>query len=163
MNITNNELIALHQTLLSLSRQKLPFNVAIAKNLQAVEKHINEYSDKRSKLVEAHAKTDELGKLLGVMKPVKGDQTDPPTMERVKDPQVIDDIEWDNKEKFMEELTAFNSEEVELTLTGVSVKKKFFHMQHGRDFTIEEYLNSAMEPGMILYLDKMGVLLDLNE
>ena len=161
MKITNSELIALHQTLMQLSRQKLPFNVLLAKNLQRVEKLVNDYSDVRTEMVNRYAKTDEEGKLLGVEKQVK-DEDNKVINKRVENPQVIDDIEWNDKEKFLEELNALNDKELEITLDGVPVSKKFYHMQHGREFTIEEYLNSAMEPGMILYLEKIGMLTGLD-
>lgn len=112
-------------------------------------------------MVDRFAKTDEEGKLLGVMKQTKDDEGKV-IDKRVENPQVIDDIEWSDKDAFMEELNKLNDAEVEVTLEGVPVSKKFYHMQHGREFTIEEYLNSSMEPGMILYLEKIGMLTGLD-
>jgi len=161
MKVTNSELIALHQTLIALSRQKHPFNVTLAKNLQRVEKLVNDYSDERTTLVERYAKTDEDGKLLGVEKTTK-DTENNVIVERIKEPQMIEDIEWNNKEEFIKEIESMNKTEVEIGLETIDAKKSFYHMEHKREFTIEEYLNTGMEPGMILYLEKIGMLTGLD-
>jgi len=161
MEITNSELINMHQTLIQLSKQKLPFNVLIAKNLQRVEKLVNDYSDTRTVLVERYAKTDEEGKLLGIEKTIKDEESNV-VVERIKEPQMIDDIEWDDKEAFMKELMTLNETKVTPALDSVSVKKSFYHMAANRDFTIGEYMDTQIEPGMILYLEKIGMITDLD-
>lgn len=173
-----NEVMALSNTLAMLSQQKHPFSVLLAKNIRSVDTILTAYNKLREDLVDKYAMRDEEGNLLGIYKPidlnkkkdempkelsppakdkadekVKKSKKGKPGMERVEDPKLIDDIEWNDKEAFMKDLEELNKKEVELEISPVDVAKTFLHVASNKEMTIEDYINTHIEAGLVLFLD----------
>jgi len=170
MEKTYNEVLALSNTLNAVSRQKTPFSVGLAKNLKITEAVLNEYNVKREEVVDKFVKRDEAGNILGVEKEVKNAEgivvmvegTETPQMERIKNPQRIDETEWIDRAEFEKELIALNSTKVELDLKPIDVKKKYLDLNTGKDLTIEDYLDTNFEAGLLIFLTGYGFFTGLD-
>lgn len=182
MEKTFNEILALNNTLSALSQQRHPFSVGLAKDIKIIEKTLETYNKDREALVDKYAKRDESSKLLGILKPidpakkkeqakrqlevpneeVEVDASVPEGMERVVDPKLIDEIEWEDKEKFLEELKVLNEGKIDIILFPIDVTKKFLHTQTGKELTIEDYVNTQLEAGLVLFLSDFGFFANLD-
>src|SRR3972149_11271554 len=105
MDKTYNEIIGLSNTLGGMSREKHPFSIALGKNIKAIDKVVADYNEKRMVIIDKYVKRDEEGNALGVLKPVNIDlkEGEEQKMERVKNPQRIDETEWSDRESFEKE------------------------------------------------------------
>ena len=160
MKISNDDLIRLHNTLKTVSLERHPFAIKLAKNIKMSEKLLLMYEDSKHTLIDKHAKRDEEGKLLGVIIPaqaVPGEpETAPQPVKRVTDPKRIDQIEWNDKEGFLTEFTALNNEQVDLEFDKVDVNTVFYNARVNRDMTIKDDLDVNMTSDTLLHLYENG-------
>jgi hypothetical protein len=165
MNKNYNEVIGLSNTLASISRDRWPFNLTIAKNMKALDTVILEYNKQREEIIDKYAMRDSEGKILGVEMPVKGKLApgEEPKMERIQNPTRIDETAWTDRAAFDKELKELNEKTVDFTLAPVDAKKVFLDNKTGRETTVEEFLdNGGMEPGMIVFLHEFGFFTNLT-
>ena len=169
MKKTYNEVMAISNTLNAVSRQKTPFSVGIARNLKVLEPLIADYNVKREEIVDKYVKRDEEGNILGVKKP-KVDEAGKPVLddqqvqiiERVKEPQRIDETEWNDQDAFEKELKVLNEITIDLELKSIDVTKKYLDLATGKEITIEEYLDINFEAGLIIFLNDNGFFSGLD-
>ena len=156
MEKTYNEVIGLSNTLGGMSRDKHPFSITLGKNIKVIDKVVADYNELRMAIIDKYVKRDEKGDALGVMKAVDVAEGEEPRMERVKNPQRIDETEWSDRDAFEKELAELNVQKVSFELTPVDASTVYLNLQVNKELTIRQYLDSNMEPGLLLYLNEYG-------
>ena len=156
MEKTYNEVIGLSNTLGGMSRDKHPFSITLGKNIKVIDKVVADYNELRMAIIDKYVKRDEKGDALGVMKAVDVAEGEEPRMERVKNPQRIDETEWSDRDAFEKELGELNMQKISFELTPVDASTVYLNLQVNKELTIRQYLDSNMEPGLLLYLNEYG-------
>lgn len=167
MQKTYNEIISLNGTLAGMSRDRWPFGIILAKDIKIMDKVIMEYNEKRQAIIDKYVMRDEAGEILGVMRPVQSEhelaEGETVQMERVKNPRRIDETEWIDRAAFEKELAELNEQNAELELVPVDLDTVFFNMQANRDMKIREFIDSNMEPSLVLFLSDYGFWKNFDE
>jgi hypothetical protein len=167
MQKTYNEIISLNGTLAGMSRDRWPFGIILAKDIKIMDKVIMEYNEKRQAIIDKYVMRDEAGEILGVMRPVQPEhelaEGETVQMERVKNPRRIDETEWIDRAAFEKELAELNEQNAELELVPVDLDTVFFNMQANRDMKIREFIDSNMEPSLVLFLSDYGFWKNFDE
>lgn len=162
MQKTYNEIISLNNTLAGMSRDRWPFGITLAKNIKTMDRVITSYNELREVIIDKFAKRDEDGKILGIMQDVPVKEGEEPRQERIAEPKRIDETEWTDRAEFETELTALNEQESEFELTPVDVATVYYNGQANRDMTIKEFVDTNMEPSLVLYLSDYGFFKNLD-
>ena len=157
-----NEVIGLNNTFAGMSRDRWPFGITLAQNIKAMDKIINEYNGMRQAAIDKFVKRDENGEILGVLRDVLVNEGEAPRQERVKNPRRIDETEWNDREGFDKALAELNEQKVNLELIPVDVNTVYFNIQANRDMTIKQFIDSNMEPSLMLYLMDFGFFKNLE-
>lgn len=167
MQKTYNEIISLNGTLAGMSRDRWPFGIILAKDIKIMDKVIMEYNEKRQAIIDKYVMRDEAGEILGVFRPVNPDQElkegEEHIVERIKNPRRIDETEWIDRAAFEKELAELNEQNAELELVPVDLDTVFFNMQANRDMKIREFVDSNMEPSLVLFLSDYGFWKNFEE
>jgi hypothetical protein len=167
MQKTYNEIISLNGTLAGMSRDRWPFGIILAKDIKIMDKVIMEYNEKRQAIIDKYVMRDEAGEILGVRRPVQPEhelaEGETVQMERVKNPRRIDETEWIDRAAFEKELAELNEQNAELELVPVDLDTVFFNMQANRDMKIREFIDSNMEPSLVLFLSDYGFWKNFDE
>jgi hypothetical protein len=162
MEKTYNDIIGLNNTLAGMSRERWPFGIILAKDIKLMDKIVLEYNELRQAAIDKFVKRDENGEILGVMRDVPVKEGEAPRQERVKNPRRIDETEWNDREGFDKALAELNGKKVNLELIPVDVNTVYFNVQANRDMTIGQYIDSNMEPSLMLYLMDFGFFQNLE-
>lgn len=167
MQKTYNEIISLNGTFAGMSRDRWPFGIILAKDIKIMDKVIMEYNEKRQAIIDKYVMRDEAGEILGVFRPVNPDQElkegEEQMVERIKNPRRIDETEWIDRAAFEKELAELNEQNAELELVPVDLDTVFFNMQANRDMKIREFVDSNMEPSLVLFLSDYGFWKNFEE
>lgn len=162
VNKSYNELISLSNVLNSLSQQKAPFSIAIAKNIQQLKPILEDFEAKRKDIIDKYALVDEEGTILGVYK--TNEETG--EKERVKEPKTFNEIEWQDGVTLNDVLTDIDNltkDTVEVVLYPIDVSMKYFDKEAKERLAIREYIDKEVEAELVLFLDNMGLLENLFE
>ncbi len=162
MEKTYNDIIGLNNTLAGMSRERWPFGIILAKDIKIMDKIVLAYNEERQAAIDKFVKRDENGEILGVLRDVPVKEGEEPRQERVKNPRRIDETEWNDREGFDKALAELNGKKVNLELIPVDVNTVYFNVQANRDMTIGQYIDSNMEPSLMLYLMDFGFFQNLE-
>ena len=102
------------------------------------------------------------GKILGIMRDVPVKEGEEPRQERITEPKRIDETEWTDRTEFEKELTALNEQNSDFELAPVDVATVYYNAQANRDMTIKEFVDTNMEPSLVLYLSDYGFFKNLE-
>jgi len=159
-----NELLGLHNVLNELSRRKVPFSIALAKNIKIIKPVFEEFEKEKKELIEINAVLDESGKPLGKLLPAvkEGEEQ----TERIPNPAQFDQIEWTEEDSMQTVLSTLNKmgEEVKETIIyPIDVNREYFDSTSRMKQTIRDFIDRELEANMVLYLDSMGMLKNMYE
>lgn len=164
MKITRsiNELLGLHNVLNELSRRKVPFSIALAKNIKVLKPVLEEFEKGKQEFIEENAMLDEDGKILGkLQEAVEG--TEPV---RIANPQTFQDIEWKSEgalEKVLEELNNMGRSVSDIFIYPIDADREYFDSLTKSKIKIRDYIDREIEASMVLYLDDLGLFKNLYE
>lgn len=160
-----NELLGLHNVLNEVSKRKVPFSIALAKNIKVLKPLLEKFEEDKQAFIEDHALLNEEGTVLGKLKPVEvPDGEEAPPAERIENPQTFQDIDWKEEnglEIVLDKLNKMGSELTEVIIYPVDVDREYYDSQMRTKLKIRDFVDREIEASMVLYLDTMGFFKNL--
>jgi len=157
-----NDLLGLHNILNELSKRKVPFSIALAKNIKVLKPTFEKFEDDKKELIDKSALTDENGTILGkFVQAGEGEE-----QVRIENPQQFDQIDWVEEDGLNKVLAALNTlgvETVEAVIYPIDVNREYFDSTSRQKETIRNYVDRELEASMVLYLDGMGMFKNLYD